>query len=87
MVSGTFLNLVRGQTYRVVWPDHYNKHLASVGYLGEFVRMEKKYDSLHGEFLWHEAVFQKIKELSGRRSYIFHVCVNDNVTIKEESQP
>ena len=87
MVSGVFLNLVPGQRYWIVWPGHYNKHLSSVGTLGEFVRMQKKHDSLHGDFLWHEAVFYAIKEQSGRRSHLFTVRTNDNTTIREATAP
>ena len=78
-------DLTPGSLYRVKWRHHYNRHQVDPGLLGKFLNWRPKHDSLHGEFMHQEAIFQRQKE-SGKASYMFGVNPSD-VDILKVSNP
>ncbi len=73
-----------GHLYRVIWPTHYNRHQATVGYRARFLGWQKKHCSLHGDFLGWEASFRKVKD-GGRESYRFAADYDDGTIIREDA--
>ena len=79
----TRADLKVGQTYRIIWPTHYNHHQKTVGYRGRFLGWRKRHCSLHGDFIGWEAEFVKIKD-SGRESHRFAACWDEGIIIRQE---
>lgn len=71
-----------GTLYRIKWREHYRHYQVEPGYLGRFLKWENRHDSLHGDFISREALFQRVKT-SGRYGSRFAVPLAD-VSICEE---